>query len=425
VPGQTGDQLLRIDARELPDWARSPAEGTPVLSFRYLRPGWQLPLEVQRFESAAVLQGLVDHARLRTVLADDGQQMTQMELTIRNKGRQSLALSLPSELHVWSAFVDGRPVRPTRRGEVLLLPLEHSENADAPVVVELIYVGPVKFPRTAGPVELVSPRFDLPLKDALWEVFLPPDYGYSRFQGTMTYESASLVPVSQEFTFAEYQRQEISKQESFHAQAVDFLRRTRSEMSTGNLAGVTKLKGLRSSQLRDPGAADELRQLEADVSRAQTSQLLESQRAYTYSNLGRLGAAEAGTPPMDERMMRRYGLLPEGRGTGERAVEPQAVLLDDAKVAERQVAQLQKAQAVAEAVVAPLRANLPTRGLRYSFVQVLQTEPDNPLTIRMHARNERVRGWFARLMSWGGGFLALWVVAAVGVGLRRTRPVPV
>lgn len=421
VPGSLDDRLLRVDPRELPEWAAAQAGGASGLSFRYLRPGWRLPLEVRRFEDAAVLQALVDSVRLRTVIADDGQHMTQIELSIRNNGRQSLALNLPPRSQVWSAFVDGRPIRPARRGETLLLPLEGSEDAEAAIPVEVTYVGTVRFPRSSGRVELVSPRVDLPLKDARWEVFLPPDHAYSRFKGSMTFESAALVPVSQDFTLAEYQRQEISKQESFTAQAVDFLRRSRSEVATGNLASATKLKGFKGAQLRDQGAADELRKLEADVNRAQSSQLIEAQQAYTFSNAARYADAgvEAGGA-FDQRLLRRYGLLPS-RDAG-RPAEPEAVVNYDAKVAEQQVAQLQKAQAVAEAVVTPLRANLPTRGFRYSFVQVLQTEPDKPLVVRFHANNQREVGWFRRLLWVVGGFLAVWFAAAVTLGLRPRGP---
>lgn len=397
APGAAHDALLRIDPRELPAWAAGQAAGTPVLCFRYLRPGWVLPIEVRRFEGASVLQALVDNVRLRTVVADDGQEMTQMDLFIRNNGRQSLALTLPPKAEVWSAFVDGRPVRPAQQGNALLLPLEGSETADAPVLVEVTYVGRRDFPRTVGRVELESPRLDLPLKDARWEVFLPPDFAYSDFRGTMSYESAELVPVTQDFTLAEYQRQEIVKQETFSAKAVDLLRRSRSEVATGNLASANKLKGLRRSPIRDRQAAAELDRLEIDVNRAQSSQLIEAQKNYMYNN----------------GMLERYSTPTAGQ-----APAADSLFNYDARVAEQQVAQLQKAQAVAEAVVAPLRANLPTRGLRHAFVQVLQTETDRPLSIRFLARSERERSVWQQALRWGGGFLALWIVAAAVTALR-------
>ncbi len=92
----------------------------------------------------------------------------------------------------------------------------------------------------------------------------------------------------------------------------------------------------------------------------------------------------------------------------------------DTRVAEQQVAQLQKVQALAETRVAPLRVNLPTRGLRFSFVQALQTEPNKPLTIRLHARSERDRGWFRTAALSLGGFVLVWGLATVALALRNS-----
>ena len=107
------EELVSIDARELPAWAgvgsaatRVDAEAV-VLAYRYVRPGYQLSLEVKRFEDAAVLQALVDNVHLTTVVADDGQVMTEMTLGIHNNGRQDLEVELPAGARVWSAFVAG------------------------------------------------------------------------------------------------------------------------------------------------------------------------------------------------------------------------------------------------------------------------------------------------------------------------------
>ena len=81
---------------------------------------------------------------------------------------------------------------------------------------------------------------------------------------------------------------------------------------------------------------------------------------------------------------------------------------------------MQKAQAVAVARVTPLRVNLPTRGLRHSFVQVLQTEVNKPLTITLSAANDRHIGWLRTTLLWAGVFLVLWLIAAVAAQLSAT-----
>jgi len=99
--------------------------------------------------------------------------------------------------------------------------------------------------------------------------------------------------------------------------------------------------------------------------------------------------------------------------------ERKAVANYDVKVAEQQVAQLQKAQAVAVTRATPLRVNLPTRGLRHSFSQVLQIEQDKPLTIRFNASNDRQMGWTKTFALWAAGFAGVWILAAFAVSLRK------
>jgi hypothetical protein len=70
--------------------------------------------------------------------------------------------------------------------------------------------------------------------------------------------------------------------------------------------------------------------------------------------------------------------------------------------------------------VAPLHVNLPTRGVRYSFSQVLQTELRKPMTIRLQAENTKVPSWGTRLLLAVVGFAVLWVIVATFN--RRERP---
>jgi hypothetical protein len=85
----------------------------------------------------------------------------------------------------------------------------------------------------------------------------------------------------------------------------------------------------------------------------------------------------------------------------------------DAEAAEQQWGALQRAQEVTVAKVQPLRANLPTRGQRHSFSQVLQTEVGKEMTIQFSAANAKAPGWFKRIISFAGAFLLLWIFVSV------------
>jgi len=408
--------LNKIDARELPEWAGRPDPAT-VLAYRYLRPGGKLSLTARRFDEAEVLQALIDSARFTTVVADDGQMMTELSLSIRNNGRQYLEIDLPARATVWSAFVDGEPVRPSRREGSFLLPLARNAASEAPVSVELTYIGTDRFPGKSGQLRLASPMFDVPVKNARWELYLPPDYDYSRFEGSMSRTADAATPLVQVYSLAEYNVQQRNVEQQKVAAAKSEIQDFRSNLKTGNLGQVmsgynrAKFKGAQMEQQIEE--ARDLKEIERDVRRAQSSNLILAQNNFAFENSVRLGDAQQAPA--------QYLNAPAQAQQQARQPTQQAgeYLNVDAEVAGQQWDKLEKAQQVTVARVAPLRVNLPTRGLRYAFAQVLQTELRKPMTIQFHAANVRQAGWFSRLGLGLLGFLALWGV--VGAFRRRAR----
>jgi hypothetical protein len=134
--------------------------------------------------------------------------------------------------------------------------------------------------------------------------------------------------------------------------------------------------------------------VEQQLRRAQASNIVQAQQEFFFRNNGRMD--------------------PQGAANV-------AVLADESQVgylnaaAEQQWEKLQKAQEVALVKVRPLRVNLPTRGLRHSFTQVLQTEIGKPMTVGFQAQNTKTVNWPKRVAGGAGAFLALWVVVALVV----------
>ena len=297
VSDQSGGGLLsKIDVRELPQWTGR-ADTATVLAYRYLRPGYKLALDARRYAEAEVLQALIDNARLATVVADDGQVMTELTLSIRNNGRQHLEIELPEKTKVWSAFVAGEPVRPSMREGKLLLPLERDTASDAPVTVELTFIGQDKFPKRSGTVSLVSPKFDLPMKNAHWDLYLPPDYDYSRFEGSMARTIDATLPLEQVYSLSEYNVQQQAQAEQSKQEVRYGLESARNDLAGGNLQkaissyGRAKFKGAKVQT--DQAEGRELKELEQDVRRAQSSNLIAAQNNYFYENAGRIGDQQA------------------------------------------------------------------------------------------------------------------------------------
>ncbi len=390
--------LTRVDTREFPDWAGRPDDAT-VLAYRYVRPGYQLAVEARRFEEAQVLQALLDTARFTTVVAEDGQAMTEMSLSIRNNGRQFLEIELPPGAEVWSAFVAGQPVRPSKRDGKLLLPLQEWGADDEAVTVDLTYVGTNQFPRLRGQVAFVSPKFDAPLKNAHWEFYLPPDYAYDEFAGTMAREIAA-KPSLLSFGLSEYLAMEKKGKAAYKAEAQKDVTKAQSNLNSGNVReavqGYNRAKG---NYYAGRDEAGQVQKLEQQLRNAQASNLINAQQAFTLNN---------GVAPAEQQQQ-----LLAGRG--------QVSAQYDNAAAEAQWAKLAQAQEVAAAKVQPLHVNLPLRGLRYAFTQVLQTEINKPLTVQFSAANTRTGNWVKRVGLGLVGFVALWAVVAVVVA-RKQRP---
>jgi hypothetical protein len=393
ITEQKANELVRIDLRDLPDWAGQPDEST-VLAYRYARPGYTLTVDSRRFAEAEVLQALVEDLRLSTVVADDGQVMTEMALSVRNQGRQHLEIELPQGATVWSAFVAGQAVRPSVKEGKLLLPIEHSVGDDAPIGIELVYIGSSQFPAKSGEFELISPKMDAPLKSARWELFLPADYRYSKFGGTMTHEVETAMLEATSFSFLDYNSWETKSKAQIARDVKSDISNAQKKLSAGNVKeAMADYNRARARADLSSSKDQDAQKLEADLRRAQGNNLINAQNAFSYSNSG---AAPAGNVPGNQ-------------------------IQYDAATAEAQWTKLQQAQELTVAAVQPIRVALPTRGLRYSFTQVLQTEIGKPMTVHLLASNTHAINWANRIVGPIGAFLVLWGVVTLITNRANSR----
>jgi len=261
-------------------------------------------------------------------------------------------------------------------------------------------VGTEPFPKTKGSVALASPRLDVPVKNARWELYLPPDYDYSRFKGSMTHEEDA-APAVQVYSSAEYFKQEKKNRVERQSEVSRAISNVKSQLALGNYRvaneDFNQALGLNTFVVQDEQARKELEELKLDLGRAQRSNLIEAQRQYTFDNVGKL--AGKGMPQPEQQQKQQ----------AEQAA--QMVQYDEAAV-DRQILAIQKGQEIVATRVQPLRANLPTRGARHAFSQVLQTEVNKPMTIQFTAASAKETGWFTWLVYLAGGFLLLWGIAA-------------
>jgi hypothetical protein len=144
----------------------------------------------------------------------------------------------------------------------------------------------------------------------------------------------------------------------------------------------------------------EVEQLGKEVRRIQGSNLIQAQNAWYFENNARLNN---GTVDLGLNVQ-----------TQQRVAQTDG----EAEVAGKQWEKLEAAQQLAVTKVTPLHVNLPARGVRYSFTQVLQTEINKPMTIGLFAENTKTPSWLGRFAVGATVFGLLWVLMSV-VARRR------
>ena len=174
------------DVKELPGNLASAS-----LGFRYFEPEKQLlELDLVRHELETVLGALVRRMHIDTVVNDQREAVHEALFEVQNNREQYLVLKLPEGMEIWSAFVRGVPVRPATRDQdgARLIELTKSESRDDAFRVRLVMretLGKGAMGMRGG-LTFESPEpLNMPVLRATRKLYLPTNYKYSDFGGTM------------------------------------------------------------------------------------------------------------------------------------------------------------------------------------------------------------------------------------------------
>lgn len=107
----------------------------------------------------------VEEARYDALIEEQGKMLVRGRYAVRNNQRAFLAVRLPEGATLWSANVNGRPLRPgLDPSGALLLTLEkgRSGNENPAFPVEIVYVQRTPAWTDKGRAQLALPALDLP-----------------------------------------------------------------------------------------------------------------------------------------------------------------------------------------------------------------------------------------------------------------------
>src|SRR5579864_6962460 len=190
--------LENADATELGDYVAA-RQSPSMAAFRFRSSDAKVPrslsVDIARYAQQAVLVANIEEARYRVLLSKEGKSLVQAQYAIRNNQKNFLKITLPSGAAIWSASVNGKPVRPGESKDgSLLLPLEKSRAGDeAPAfVLEIFYLVRQTAWTDKGKATLALPAVDLPISRTGLLLYHPPLFKLAPETGAFrveTYES--------------------------------------------------------------------------------------------------------------------------------------------------------------------------------------------------------------------------------------------
>lgn len=238
----------RVDVKELPESLWGLARSPILFGYRYDSPAKvKLALGITRHEDLDVLVAMADICEATTTITPDGKVVTKTMYILRNNLKQFMVLRLPEGAQIWSAFVDDRPVTPSKnaKGEILI-PLKKSDKVEdddeqsyrqkreqrrtaqdqdrvkvmrdrlvkaddapadlKPYDVEIVFVTPQIKLEEKGTLKLELPRSDIPTGQLAWAVFLPRGLRVVDASGNLAEVNGFSLPFKH-FGEAEYERQ--------------------------------------------------------------------------------------------------------------------------------------------------------------------------------------------------------------------------
>ena len=153
-------------------------------------------MKLDRHEAAKLLPARVNNITFTSVISDNGVMLTHVRLDIVPGDKRLLHLTLPKDARFWFAFVNQNGVWPWREQDRILIPLEQpSRGGKNAIPVELFYSSRIgSAGARALDLELVASKFDLPLENITWRVYLNEKWQLKDWTGTLQLQDAQIVP---------------------------------------------------------------------------------------------------------------------------------------------------------------------------------------------------------------------------------------
>jgi hypothetical protein len=360
-------------------------------AYRLVEPDFQLPLKLERHEATKLLPARVNNVTFTSVISDSGVMLTQARLEIVPGDKRLLYLTLPggTNTHFWFAFVNQNGVWPWREGEKILIPLEQQSRGDQPVPVEIFFSSEVGAAGASSQdLKLIAPKFDLPLENVTWRVFLNDKWQVKDPTGTLQMQRQEIMPVAATIDVQSYLQSQVGLQREKTKEAEQMLMVGNAALQNGDPQQARRAFQSAYGLSRNDAAFNE-------DARVQLNNL-KLQQALVGLNV-RQSAANGETDAVGGR------LRDLRNGKDGNYTQQDAKQIIDRNTAEDNAAFMHLAERIVQqqdaAVSSPavIRASIPEQGRLLTFKRAVVVDTWADLNIGLKASAAKTASWGARL----------------------------
>lgn len=368
-------------------------------AYRLVEPAFLLPLKIDRHVAVKLLSARVNSITLTSVISDAGVMLTQARLEMLPGDKRLLYLTLPKEARFWFAFVNQNGVWPWSERDRILIPLEQQSRSGKPIQVELFFSSQIGAPsKRELDLELLGPKFDLPLENITWRVFLNQKWQLKDWKGSLQLQEEQLVPRAATADVTTYLQNEAIVQREKTKEAEQMLALGNSALEQGD-----------SQQAR--------RAFQAAFGLSQGDQAFNEDARVQLNNLKLqqalvgLNVRQAATANATDAFANK---LRDLRGRKEvNYTQQDAKAIIDRNSADENAAFMRLAQRLIQqqdaAVSSPaaIHASVPEQGRLFTFKRSVAVDPQADLKITLQAKAAKAAPLGTRFLILLGAFIAL------------------
>jgi hypothetical protein len=348
-------------------------------AYRLVEPDFQLPLKLERHEATKLLPARVNSITLTSVISDAGVMLTEARLEILPGDKRLLHFTLPKGAKYWFAFVNQNGVWPWREGEEILIPLEQQSHDNQPVPVEIYFSGEAgKGGSRAMDLSLLAPKFDLPLENLTWRVFLNDKWTVKKWSGALQLQQQELVANGGALDVASYLKTESSLQREKTKEAEQMLLFGNAALQKGDPQQARRAFQNAYGLSRNDAAFNE-------DARVQLNNL-KLQQALVGLNVRQAGVAGANGGAVSGTLntLRNNGTANYSQSDAKQIIDNNSA--DENAALMKLAGRLIQQQDAAVANPAVIRANIPEQGRMLTFKRAVVVDTQADLGIRLQAQ---------------------------------------